>query len=241
MRNLFFACAILSGCCVNAIAQGPALGAIQNSQAAPSYAAGDVYLDASRVYVKVDKKGFGHFHGVVGRIASGNLQLGAAEHAGQVVFDMTTFRADTPAARKYVGLEGETSEATQSEVTANMLGEKILNVERFATATFTIDSALPAAQPSRDGHPQYELIGSLELHGATVPVRFLVEVQPKNGWHHVRGGLPLKQTNFGITPFSKAFGAIGVADTVQVWGDIWVAPSAGMAQQKESPESGVRR
>lgn len=229
MPRVVTACCFLLGLMVALV--GHLAGAPALNESAPAYAAGDVYLDASRVYVKVDKKGFGHFHGVAGRIASGNLQLGAAEHAGQVVFDMTSFRADTPAARKYVGLEGETSESTQNEVTTNMLGEQILNVERFATATFTIDSALPASQPSRDGHPQYELMGSLELHGATAPVRFLVEVQPKNGWQHVRGGLPLKQTDFGITPFSKAFGAIGVANVVQVWGDIWVAPSAGMAQQ----------
>jgi polyisoprenoid-binding protein YceI len=233
MRYFLFAVAILGLQAVGGalLAQSPALTATHADPQAPSYAAGDIYLDASRVYVKVDKKGLGHVHGVVGRIASGTLHLGEAENAGQVVFDLTTFRADTPAARKYVGLEGESSESTQAEVTSNMLGENILHVERFATATFTIKSALPAAQPSHDGLPQYELIGSLELHGATVPVRFLVEVQPKNGWHHVRGGVPLKQTDFGITPFSKAFGAIGVADTVQVWGDIWVAPSAGMAQQ----------
>ena len=40
---------------------------------------------------------------------------------------------------------------------------------------------------------------------------------------HLRGGFTLLQSQFGITPFTKAFGAVGVADELKVYGDLWVA------------------
>lgn len=39
---------------------------------------------------------------------------------------------------------------------------------------------------------------------------------------HVRGRFAVLQTQYGIKPFSKGLGAIGVADELQIWGDLWV-------------------
>src|SRR4051812_31137503 len=54
---------------------------------------------ASRVYIKVGAEGYGHVHGVEGRLASGEITPGGA---GELVFDMTSFSADTPTARSYL-------------------------------------------------------------------------------------------------------------------------------------------
>ena len=62
---------------------------------------------------------------------------------------------------------------------------------------------------------------------STRPLKFLVDVQPANGWQRIRGGFAINQTDFGITPFSKAFGAVGVADRLTIWGDVLAAPTAG--------------
>ena len=61
------------------------------SQLAP----GQIDTAISRIYVHVDKTGFGHEHGIESRVKSGGMQLGANRNAGEIVFDMTSFRADT--------------------------------------------------------------------------------------------------------------------------------------------------
>jgi hypothetical protein len=55
------------------------------------------------------------------------------------------------------------------------------------------------------------------------PIRVVAEAQDKNGWTHLRGGFSMLQSQFGITTFTKAFGAVGVADELRVWGDVWIA------------------
>src|SRR5262249_61412757 len=63
----------------------------------------EVDINNSRVFVKLGSATrLGHPHGVEGKLNSGNITLGAG---GELVFDMQSFKADTPDARKKVGLE----------------------------------------------------------------------------------------------------------------------------------------
>ena len=214
----------------NAAAQNAAAPATQQTQR-KTYQVGEFYLPASRVYVHVDKTGLGHEHAVVGMIARGRIVLGADKDAGEIIFDMKSFQADTEAARKYLGLEGTTDPSTQQQVNANMTGPLVLNVEEYPTAIFKATSALALPKPSRRGLPQYELAGVFTLHGVARPLKFLVEVEPSNGWQRIRGGFAINQTDFGIKPFTKAFGAVGVADRLTIWGDALAAPAAGGVAQ----------
>jgi len=43
---------------------------------------------------------------------------------------------------------------------------------------------------------------------------------------HIRGNFTILQTDYGITPYSKAFGAIGVANPLRIYGDLYVAPTS---------------
>jgi hypothetical protein len=163
----FLAAAVIFG------VASPNLAAAQDATAvAPSFQPADVQTEASRVYVFVEKSGLGHQHRVEAKLSISTLVLGATENAGQLVFDMTSFNADTPAARKCVGLTGTTDEGSRSAVNANMKASAVLNV---------------------------------------------------------RGNFTIKQTSFGITPYSKAFGAIGVADELKIYGDLFVAPTRHVA------------
>ena len=190
---------------------------------------GAVDTSVSRIFVLVGKTGLGHDHGVEGRIRQGRLQLGAKQDAGSVVFDMTTFVADTATARRFVGLEGTSSESTQRQVTANMLGPAVLDVGHFPIARFQIDSAQPIDQLSRRGKPQFVLGGQFTLHGVSRPLRMTAEVIETPNGTRVRGGFVIRQTDYGIKPFTKAFGAVGVADRLTIWGDLRIArgPVAG--------------
>ncbi|MEM1305050.1 MAG: hypothetical protein AAGG46_09140, partial [Planctomycetota bacterium] len=119
------------------------------------YAPGEVNLQSSRVYAFVDKGSMvGHQHAVMGSLQSGRLLLGASGNAGTLVFNMASFDADSPAARKYIGLEGESADWMRSQVNDHMHGEKALDVARFATAAYRVASALPVAQKSPQGRQQ---------------------------------------------------------------------------------------
>ena len=184
---------------------------------------GQVSQTKSRVYVFVDKTGFGHQHGIEGRLKSGVLKLGAGEEAGEIVFDMDSCEADTDEARRYVGLKGSTDSSTCQQVTANMKNSAILNVREFPTATFSITSAKLLQKKGPHEELLYELSGAFTLRDKTRPLAIVAEVEQKDGMAHVRGRFSLLQTEYGITPYRKALGAIGVADRLTIMGDLWVA------------------
>jgi polyisoprenoid-binding protein YceI len=181
-------------------------------------------LKSSRVYVLVDKTGFGHAHGVVGSLKSGSVTLGANAEAGQIVFDMETFVADTDEARKYVGLEGQTDAGTQKKVNENMLGQAVLDVNNFPTATFDIDSALKIDKKSAAGNPVYALKGQFTLHGAKRPLSIAAELITKGKSTRLRGKFKVQQTKYGMKPYTAALGTVGVADELTIWGDIYLKP-----------------
>ena len=61
-------------------AQVPVVGSLPQSKT--PLAPGDIDPALSRIYVHVDKTGFGHEHGVEAKLKSGRLQLGANQNAG---------------------------------------------------------------------------------------------------------------------------------------------------------------
>ncbi|MCA9136847.1 MAG: YceI family protein [Planctomycetales bacterium] len=193
---------------------------------------GDVNTSVSRVYTFVDKTGLGHQHAIEGKLLSGRLMVGARENAGQLVFDMRSFDADTTKARRFIGLEGTTSESTRTQVNDNMRGSDVLDVSRYPTATFDVVSVIATGRSGKQGPPVYSLSGTFTLHGVTKPLEVNVEIDQQQGWLHLRGSFSINQTNYGITPYSKAFGAIGVADQLRIHGDLYVAPNSRVSMQE---------
>jgi polyisoprenoid-binding protein YceI len=118
-----------------------------------------------------------------------------------------------------------------------MLGRAVLDVARFPTAEFKIASATRLEQKSRRGLDQYELAGDFTLHGVTRQIKIIADAEPKDGWVHLRGAFSILQSQFGIQPFTKAFGAIGVADKLTIYGDLWVAGPGQTAGRSGSPRS----
>jgi polyisoprenoid-binding protein YceI len=195
------------------------------SQPAAELIADSVDLRQSKVYVLVNKARIGHDHGVLGRLQSGTVHFNQQTNAGLLVFDLKSFAADSTEARKAVGLPGEIDQGTQSDVTASLLGPKVLDAARFGTATFTIDSALPA--PGPPGSSRVRLVGSFTLHGVTKPLTLDCDVAAVPNGRRLRTQFKIKQTDYGITPFSKVFGAVGVADELTIWGDVSVVGTGG--------------
>ena len=123
--------------CVNSAAW--AQDTVSAKEVAPGIKSGDVELGLSRVYVKVGKVGLGHEHAASGKIKSGSLHLDKPDASGSfgtLVFDMTTFEADSESARAYIGLPGKTDDDTKKKVNENMLGKEVMDVAKYPTATF---------------------------------------------------------------------------------------------------------
>jgi polyisoprenoid-binding protein YceI len=179
-------------------------------------------IETSRVYIFVGKVGLGHEHAVVGKLKSGTVQLGASRQAGEIVFDMSTFAADTYEAREYFGMEHTVPEGRRKEVSDNMKGADVLDVRKHPTATFKIESALPLNRKSGDGNPMYCLDGEFTLHGHKRPLKIDAEISEQNDGYRLIGSFKIKQTDYGIRPFSKAFGAVGVTDELTIHGDLVV-------------------
>jgi hypothetical protein len=197
------------------------IGVARAQQSEAALGPGDINVRASRVYIFVDKTGFGHQHAIAGRVREGNLRI-AGRSAGRIVFDLRSFIADPAEARRYIGLKGEMDAKTRQEVTANMLAAEVLDVGRFPTATFDVDALQPIEARGNSGKVQYRLEGEFKLHGAKRPLRFVADGIQERGYLHLKGTFRLRQTEYRIRPFQKALGAVGVADMLTVYGDIWI-------------------
>jgi polyisoprenoid-binding protein YceI len=179
----------------------------------------------SRVYVRVDSATrLGHRHGVEGKLKSGTISLGAG---GEIVFDMRSFKADTQEARKRVGLGGVKMSANEAKKVNNtMLGPDVLGVEKFPTATYKIIVIKPAERQEAGAPGAYEVNGRLTLHGAEQPLRFKAKLERTNkeGVVKLSGSFALKQTAYGMTPYSAAGGLAKVADELEISAELLLSP-----------------
>lgn len=216
-------CAVLAAAAIAAGAQPSDRPDRESVGGQQSWEAGDVHLQSSRVYIHVGKTGLGHEHAVEGQLKSGELHLDGDAPSGELVFDMTTFSAETDSARRYVGLTGVIPQGTRDGVNGNMLGPKVLDVRQHPTATFKLTNVSALPEASSRGLPQYRIQGQFTLHGATRAIGFTADAESEEGWTHLQGGFAVRQSDFGITPFSMAFGTVGVADKITIWGDLWIA------------------
>jgi polyisoprenoid-binding protein YceI len=187
--------------------------------------AGEIDVEKSRIYVLVGKKGLGHEHGVEGRIKSGSLSPNAEKDPGEIEFDMESFVADTDEARKYVELKGSIGESTRDKVTKTMLGAEVLDVEEFPTATFRIKSR-HLSKDKKEGDT-VTLKGEFTLHGQKRPLSVTAKIEKTSARMHLSGSFSILQSDFGITPYKAAFGAVAVADELKIFGDLWIGLGTG--------------
>jgi polyisoprenoid-binding protein YceI len=190
---------------------------------APRAARYEADADLSKVYVKVGiATRLGHEHGVEGKLKSGKLTFGGE---GELVFDMTSFTADTVAARKYVGLgDKEMSENEAKKVTEAMRSATVLNVEKYPTATFRIASITPLDEQAAGKPGMYRLEGKFTLHGTERKLQFKAKLDrtDKDGLMKLSGSFPILQTDYGIKPATAAGGVVKAADELTISGELFL-------------------
>jgi len=109
-------------------------------------------------------------------------------------------------ARKLRVLDTEASSDTRAKIQETMLGNQVLDADRYSEIHFRSTGVEPK------GKDHWLVTGNLDLHGQTHSVT--VEVTRKDGIY--KGSGTLKQTTFGITPVTVAGGTVKVKDDLKL-------------------------
>jgi polyisoprenoid-binding protein YceI len=186
-----------------------AVGLVWVASSPAQAAAREYRLDpaASRVEIQVGKTGLfgfaGHEHLVVAGAFHGVATIDPARLAEAHV-DLT-FDAD---ALRVSGAGEPAGDVPQ--VQAAMVGPDCLDARRFPAIHFVSRSVGELGAPAGGGR-DVELRGDLTLHGVTRPLALRVHVELTSDALEATGRTTLRQTDFGITPISKA-GVVKVKD-----------------------------
>lgn len=166
----------------------------------------------SSVIVRVYRAGplarLGHDHVVSSRDLSGYAALSAVARTtrADVLMPLATLDVDETDLRAAAGFESQPTEQDIADTRANMLSS--LEAEWYP------DVLVSARMASDD--PAQHLEAVVRLHGVTQTFIVPVELQVTDDALDVSGDFELRQTQFGISPYSVFGGALSVADALRV-------------------------
>jgi polyisoprenoid-binding protein YceI len=153
----------------------------------------------SAITIHVHKSGlfsaFGHEHTIAAPIARGQLDVEAK--TVEIVV----------AAKEMKVTDSEVSEKDRAEIQATMLGQSVLDTDKFPEIRFH------SSHVEDVGGKRYRVTGRLELHGVAKELSFEVSRSLEGAYY---GTTKLKQTDFGIHPVSVAGGTIKVKDELEI-------------------------
>ena len=161
---------------------------------------------ASLIAVTVRRAGLmarlGHDHVVASRTLAGYVAPGAGR--ADVSFRVDQMTVDEPQLLRDAGIDKQPSPQAIEGTRTNMLGP-VLEAQRYPEVTLH-------AQQQADGR----LGVAVTLHGATRSLALPATVQVDAEQVVASGTARLKQTDFGITPFSVGGGLLSVQDELEV-------------------------
>jgi len=180
---------------------------------APAHAGPLLNIDASHslIAVTVRRGGIlarlGHDHVVASHTVSGTVS--PSQNCADFQFRVDQLTVDEASLRAIAGLEKQPSADAIEGTRHNMLA-KVLEADRYPLVTIH-------AERAAQGRP---LQAAITLHGVTRRMAVPAELHEENGAITARGTIRLKQTDFGITPFSVMAGAMAVQDELEIRFDL---------------------
>jgi hypothetical protein len=161
---------------------------------------------ASLVAVTVRRAGLmarlGHDHVVASRTLAGNVAPGVG--SADVSFRVDQMTVDEPQLLRDAGIDKQPSPQAVEGTRTNMLGP-VLEAQRYPLVKLH-------AERQADG----ELRVAVTLHGTTRWLALPATVRVDAAEVTASGAARLKQTDFGITPFSVGGGLLSVQDELEV-------------------------
>lgn len=156
---------------------------------------------------------FGHDHVIQAKDIHGDVYLTQDFQASgfSLTLPVAGFVVDDPAARSVEGPDfaKQPSAAAIDGTRKNMLGPDVLDATRYPEVHIRSVKLL-----GPDWGPDATV--RIELHGVARDVSVSIAVQRGGDSLSVNGAFDLKQSDFGITPFSALGGGLQVADTLRV-------------------------
>lgn len=172
---------------------------------------------ASEILILVYRKGtlsrLGHDHVISASDVSGRIVL--VDKIGESELDLaipvTSLVVDDPQVRERadLGSGSQPSEKDRESTRRAMLGPKVLDAERFGTVKVH-------AKVSGGTLPDLELDLTLKIHGVERQFRSPVKVEKTAERISASGSLVIRQSDFGIEPFSVLAGALAVEDELKI-------------------------
>ncbi len=167
--------------------------------------------DHSKLEIHVYKEGFfkafGHDHLILAKRFSGQ-----ARFSEQRVEDSSiAFLVQT---KSLEVLDPGESEKDRNEVQATMLGEKVLNSDKFPEIKFT-STLVHVIRTGSDGI-NAKLDGTLNLHGVEKQVSVPVQIRMSGDKLTAVGEIALRQSDYGITPIRVGGGGVRVKDELKI-------------------------
>lgn len=197
MRLLQFVIAIAASCAVGLAAQTTELFAVDATD--------------SNITLRTAKSGVfgfaGHDHEIVAAVSDGEIALDRMDPSRSRIsirFDATTMK---------VTGKGEPAKDVP-EVQRVMLSDRVLDVQRYPTISFT-SRTISVTQRSGE-RVTLQVAGDLTLHGVTKPLTVPVTVQLMADRLRADGKAVVRQTAFGIKPVAAGGGTVRVKDEVDV-------------------------
>jgi hypothetical protein len=180
--------------------------------------------DRSVVTMLVRRSGplarLGHNHVITSAQESGRAWLGPdpSESGFEIRLPVSAFVVDDPAARLAAGAEfpGELPAEAREGTYRNMLRAEVLDGEAHPAVVVRAGRISGTWQ-------QPVVVARITLRGTTREIEVPVELQIDTQSMLAKGALRIRQSDFGITPFSVGGGAIQVADEVDVRFEIYSA------------------
>jgi polyisoprenoid-binding protein YceI len=181
--------------------------------------------ERSHLAVRLYREGVGsalaHDHVVEAAEIAGTVEYDADRpEASAVVIEVRTpsLRADEPAARRRLGVEGDLSDGQRADVAKAMRSPEQLDVARFPMIRFVSTRV----QPRGEGRLQID--GRLTIRGVTREVAFPATVAQESGAIHGRATLTFLQSSFGYRPYRALLGAIRNKDEATLHVDLVAVP-----------------
>ncbi|WP_332851917.1 YceI family protein [Duganella sp. S19_KUP01_CR8] len=175
----------------------------------PPQAASALTIDSAQslIAVTVRRGGLlarlGHDHLVASRHVSGTVS--PTQNRADFQFRLDQLTVDEAELRIAAGLEKQPS-ADAIDGTRNNMLTRVLDAERYPLVTVH-------AERGATGQP---LQVAITLHGVTRIMAIPAEIRETAGVMTVTGSVNLKQSDFGITPFSVMAGALAVQDQLEL-------------------------
>jgi polyisoprenoid-binding protein YceI len=167
---------------------------------------------AGELTVLVKKKGalkaFAHDHDIVARVYSGSIAwVSSVAEASSVQLEIET--------KELIVRDQELSDDDRTTVQKHMRNEDVLDVDRFPKITFSSESAVVHPKDLKSRTP-LSVRGTLTVHGVARKTTLEVLLEDRTTELVITGEHALKQSDHGIEPYSAAFGALAVEDTMTI-------------------------